>query len=164
MLCSGKTKREGWLTLDANAKCKPDYHHSLPGFPFSIEEQSWDEIELIHGIEHFYLWEARQLLKECYALLRPGGRLVLEQPNILYAAKVMAGLLVPPKGAHGQFDMWPLYGDPNHKSSLFCHRWGYTPVTLAAELTTAGFDVDNITHLPARSHYKVRDFRMEAIK
>lgn len=75
-------------------------------------------------------------------ILKPGGKLVLECPNILTAA---AMLLKEPEraaraeGKDGQLAMWPLYGDPAWKDPLMCHRWGYTPATLIDLLKRCGF-------------------------
>ena len=40
---------------------------------------------------------------------------------------------------NGQMSMWPLYGDPNWKDPLMCHKWAYTPDSLMSVLMTAGF-------------------------
>lgn len=163
MLCSGRQRREGWTTLDANRRANPDIVATLPGLLDHVEPGTCSQIELIHGIEHFYLWEARPLLSEIFQALEPGGLAVFEQPDISYAAKVLLGLLDKPKPV-GQFAMWPLYGDPGHKSTLYCHRWGYTPDSLTEELVSAGFDAANISRPKARHHFPGRDFRLEARK
>ena len=161
-LCSGPDKPEGWTTLDANPDCAPHICQAVPPLPPEVRDTRWDVIQLIHGIEHFYLWEARRLLKECYEVLSLGGLLILEQPNILFAARVLSGLEAPLTSVEGQSDMWPLYGDPNHQSTLFCHRWGWTPESLKRELEAVGFK--HIIEVPAMTHLRKRDFRLEANK
>ena len=118
----------------------------------------------IHVIEHIVPWLVPDLLTQCYDCLKIGGVLILEQPNILYAAKVLLGEVVPPAGEHGQFDMWPLYGNPNDHNEWMLHRWGYTPFTLMERLVGAGFIFEKITQKPAEFHQPVRDFRIEARK
>lgn len=109
-----------------------------------------DEILSVHVIEHFYPWEAQDLLHHWRDILKPGGRIVLECPNILTAAKM---LLAHPEraaraeGKDGQMAMWPFYGDPAWKDPLMCHRWGYTPVTLCDLLSQCGFR--NVRQEPA---------------
>jgi len=34
--------------------------------------------------------------------------------------------------------MWVLYGDPAWRDPLMCHRWGYTPRSLAQVMHEAG--------------------------
>lgn len=109
-----------------------------------MKTQQWQIVEMIHFLEHLYLWDARAQLRQIRAVLVPGGKLVVEVPNIGYAACVLCGLEQPPRGAAGQFDMWPLYGDPSHQNPLFGHRWGYTPESLVEELVGAGFARDPI--------------------
>lgn len=157
-----RRRRSGWTTLDGSGK--PDILATVPPLPEQVTAQLWDEIEMIHVIEHFPLWEARDILLSCWQILKPGGKLVLEQPNIEYAAKVLLGQERKPRGHKDQFDMWPLYGDPSHKDRSYCHCWGYTPKTLTDELLRVGFNPDAISTLRARSHFPVRDFRIEAVR
>lgn len=157
-------KREGWVTLDAHPRSNADIVGGVPPLPDAIKDQSCEAIEMIHFLEHLYLWDARELLVACHRALKVGGKLIIECPNIEYAARVLCGVESPPRGAPGQFDMWPLYGDPNHKDPLYGHRWGYTPESLERELKSVGFQRLGICRLPARSHFPVRDFRLEATR
>ena len=99
---------------------------------------------------------------DIYRHLISGGKLILEQPDISYAAKVLLGDVKPPAGAEGQFDLWPLYGDPTSKNPLYMHKWGYTRWSLLNLVQCCGFK--NAGVLPAKYHYPVRDFRIEAVK
>ena len=166
MIGAGRKRQRGWTTLDADVNTGADIIATLPPLPDAVLAQQWDEIEMIHVIEHFYLWEARELLPQLRDVLKMGGKLVIEAPNILYAARVLCGLEQPPrvaKSKQGKFDMWPLYGDPRGCNPLYGHRWGYSPETMREELIAAGFDAEKIEELPAQHHVAVRDFRIEAI-
>lgn len=161
LLLAGASKPDGWVTLDANEKYKADITATVPPLPRMVQDTCWDEIALYHGIEHLYEWEAQWLLHECRQCLAPSGRLVLEQPNILFAAQVLLRLREPLPGTMpGQCDMWPLYGDPTHRDPGYVHRWGWTPSTLATACLTAGFS--RVEVLPATAHWPERDFRVEA--
>lgn len=166
MIGAGSKRRSGWTTLDADPATGADIIATVPPLPAAVLAEQWAEIEMIHVIEHFYLWEARELLSQLRDVLRVGGKLVIEAPNIQYAARVLCGLERPPrtaKGKQGKFDMWPLYGDPRERNPLYGHRWGYTPETMRAELIAAGFDANAIEDKPAQHHVAIRDFRIEAI-
>ena len=119
---------------------KPDVVADLRSLQF--EQDYVDEILSVHVIEHFYPWEAENLLTHWKEILKPGGSIILECPNILTAAKM---LLEEPEraaravGKDGQMAMWPLYGDPAWQDPLMCHRWGYTPTTLKDLLEKCGF-------------------------
>ncbi len=48
-----------------------------------------DEVMAIHVIEHIERWEVVDVLKRWRDVLRPGGKLVLETPNLLSACKAI---------------------------------------------------------------------------
>jgi predicted SAM-dependent methyltransferase len=99
-----------------------------------------DEVMAIHVIEHFYRWEVVDLIKEWVRVLKPGGLLVLECPNLLAACEALLkdpDLASRPDQA-GSRTMWCFYGDPSWKDPLMCHRWLYTPQSLAQVMHEAG--------------------------
>lgn len=165
LLCCGPTRPPGYVRLDVNPEHKPDILAAIPPLPAEVHAHAWDVVELIHGIEHFWLWDAVPLLKDIHKVLRPGGTLVLEQPNIEAAARVLLGLTPPQYKGTLESAMWPLYGDPAHRDVGYMHRWGYTPVTLPALLREVA-TWSSITVLPQVYHAyaKGRDFRVEAVK
>ena len=164
----GKQTWPGWYCVDAVAHPKatrpPDLLHAFKFDngrlvnPLPIESGIATEVHAYHFIEHVYLWEAPAVLAEWRRLLKPGGGLVLELPNIEAAARNLLA------GMHDQMCMWPFYGDPQHKDPFMCHRWGYTPKTLKKLLTDNGFS--DIRLLPPQTHGKrtTRDMRAESRK
>ena len=99
-----------------------------------------DEILAVHVVEHFWRWEIVHVLKEWIRVLKPGGLMILECPNILSACEEF---LRNPKihalpGPEGQRTMWVFYGDPRWQDPLMVHRWGYTPQSLGAVMHEAG--------------------------
>lgn len=142
---------EGYINVDfteARKGSRPDVIADLRALSF--EQNYADEILSIHVIEHFYPWETDALLNHWRNILKPGGVIVLECPNILTAAEML--LKEPDRaakanGKDGQLAMWPLYGDPAWKDPLMCHRWGYTPTTLIDLLQSCGFR--NVRREPA---------------
>jgi SAM-dependent methyltransferase len=142
---------QGYINVDfaeSRKGNKPDIISDLRALEFAHDYA--DEILSVHVIEHFYPWEAKDLLLHWKDILKPGGRLVLECPNILTAAEML--LKDPDRAARadgkdGQLAMWPLYGDPAWKDPLMCHRWGYTPTPLIDLLNHCGFS--NVRREPA---------------
>ena len=47
-----------------------------------------DEILAVHVVEHFWRWEVVNILKEWLRVLKPGGKLILELPNLESACTV----------------------------------------------------------------------------
>lgn len=129
-----------------------DLHHLEP-----FGDDSADEIMAIHVVEHFWRWEVADVLREWVRVLRPGGRMILECPNLITACEEL--LKDPARaagpGQEGQRTMWVFYGDPHWRDPLMCHRWNYTPQSLRALMEEAG--LVNVRQEPAQ--FKLREPR-----
>ena len=157
----------GYVNVDvveARAGMKPDVICDLHDLaPF--EDASADEILSVHVVEHFWRWEIRDVLREWVRVLKPGGRMIVECPNILSAAQSL--MQSPLEGARedqaGQRTMWVFYGDPKWKDPLMIHRWGYTPESLRDLLAEAG--LRDVRQEPAQFKLREpRDMRVVGIK
>lgn len=163
----GRHVLDGWTNVDMEVSPKaarpPEILASAVAIP--LPDSCADEVMAIHVLEHFYRWEVAAVLAEWRRLLKPGGQLTLELPDILKCARNLIKLSAAGAGAD-QIDsqaMWGLYGDPGTRNPLMCHRWGWHPATLQAELQAAGF-TDLVWpatkwHPAGRAH---RDMRVEA--
>jgi SAM-dependent methyltransferase len=108
----------------------------LNGFPDAYA----DEVLAVHVVEHFWRWEVLEVLKEWCRVLKPGGKMILECPNLKSACEefLRNDELGALPGPEGQKTMWVFYGDPRWKDPLMVHRWGYTPKSLARIMHEAG--------------------------
>ena len=124
-----------------------------------------DELIAIHVIEHFWRWEVAGVVRKWMRVLKPGGRLVLECPNLISACE--AFLANPAARAQpdmrGQTSMWVFYGDPQWQDPLMVHRWGYTPASLSDLMCEAGL-VDARQEAAQFKLREPRDMRIVAIK
>jgi len=124
-----------------------------------------DEVMAIHVVEHFWRWEIVGILKEWIRVLKPGGKLILECPNLLSACQEL--IKDPINSAKstksGQRSMWVFYGDPSWKDPLMMHKWGYTPHSLAQIMFECGLkDIKQ-----EKAQFKLReprDMRLTGIK
>jgi ubiquinone/menaquinone biosynthesis C-methylase UbiE len=124
-----------------------------------------DEILAVHVVEHFWRWEVVDILKEWVRVLKPGGKLILECPNLRSACEEF--LRNPDQaalpGPEGQRTMWVFYGDPRWTDPLMVHRWGYTPRSLAQVMHQAG--LTELTQEPAQFKLREpRDMRITGIR
>lgn len=159
----GARHLQGYINVDKAVRgmTSPDVDADIRALPF--DDETADEIIAIHVIEHFYHWEVNSVLREWARVLKPGGTIILECPDIKKAALHLVNAVTLNMGISDQLTMWPLFGDPSHKDPLMCHKWGYTPGTLAFELEKAGFT--DCVEEPAQYHMKTtRDMRVVAVK
>lgn len=158
-LGAGKMRLAGFVSVDIQPHPKagaPDIIADVRNVP--LQDECADEVHAYHVIEHFHRWQTADVLSEWKRLLKPGGLLVLELPNLEAAARNLLA------GMDDQMAMWPIYGDPSHKDPYMCHPWGFTPKSIKALLSECGFT--RIELLPPQTHGRRanRDMRVEARK
>lgn len=151
---------DGWTNCDIQVSPKaprpPEILCDVKSIP--LEDECADVVMALHLLEHFYQWEAPAVVQEWRRLLKPGGKLILELPNLEAACRNLL------KGMKDQMSMWPLYGDPGHKDPYMCHRWGYTPKTVTRFLKQQGFKKIQILKPQTHGRRANRDMRVEAIR
>lgn len=80
-LGSGPLKKDGYLNIDFFGVPEVDYGADLRR-PLKIAEGAVDGIVTEHVLEHLTYGEAKQLLGECYRILKPGGILRVIVPDL----------------------------------------------------------------------------------
>ncbi len=166
-ICCGRQVIDGWTNIDVKASPRaprPPEMLAMAG-EIPLPDGCADEIMVIHGWEHFYLWECEVIITEWRRLLRDGGRLILEMPDLLKCCRNVLNNFHMPGKDPNQHTMWGLYGDPRTEDPYMMHRWGWTPKSLREFLKAHGFL--NITDAEPKWHPAgriARDMRMEATK
>ncbi len=162
----GPEKRDGWINVDTQAEVKPDIVSSVESLPM-FPNSSVDVIEANHLFEHLTFDQAKRALIEWSRILRPGGELFLELPDLEACIRIL--------GRHQDergFDLGliGIYGWPpaiEAEGMPQVHKWGWTKKALADELRTSGFTTVEFGPITQtwRAAAKVgRDLRLRAVR
>lgn len=153
-LGAGAMRIEGWLSVGLE-----DHHDIRQDLtkPLQILAHA-DDIMAIHVFEHFQRWEAPGILADWHSCLKPGGKLVLEMPELLRCCRSVLDNPDPRRG------IWGLFGDPGYKDPLMVHKWCYSEPEIAGLLMDAGFRKPRFTTPQFHGRKTLRDMRVECIK
>lgn len=162
----GPEKRAGWINIDANAAAGPDIVADVESLP-QFEAASVDVIEACHLFEHLTYSQARAALAEWARVLKPGGELLLELPDLDACVRILGKY----KDERG-FDLgligifgWPPAIDEEGAPQI--HKWGWTRAALSAALREAGFqqvEFGPITQTWRAAAKVGRDMRLRAVR
>ncbi len=164
----GRSIQDGWVNVDIAisplAKRPPEILADVRSVP--LPDGCADEIMAIHIFEHFALWECAAVIGEWRRLLKVGGLIALEMPDIIKCChNIINGVPGKSPDKPYQLGMWGVFGENTEAEPLMGHKWGWTFSTLKPFLAGHGFA--KIREQDTRYHYSgrlLRDFRVEAIK
>lgn len=154
---------DGYLNVD---KYKKDVDIKDDLFNLKLPQDCADEILASHIIEHVYYMQAPELLKLWFNALKPGGKLILELPDLEAQCKAFLE-----GDDQAKFEMTVcIYGcsaehvNPTliNKGESSPHLWGFYPKVLSAMLSEIGYK--DIQILPAQKGHMGCNFRVEATK
>lgn len=142
-LGSGGDYIDGYVNVDLYAE-RADERYDISRLPQLNE--TVDEIRAFHVIEHFDYIHGFDVLQEWYRVLKPGGRLHLETPDLEASCKEFIN--------RDQDGQWKLLGhmfsEPWVNPGLL-HKMLYPEWLLRKSLNAVGFTV--INRLPPSSGY-----------
>ncbi|OGS33736.1 MAG: hypothetical protein A2293_14375 [Elusimicrobia bacterium RIFOXYB2_FULL_49_7] len=132
----------------------------------SMPDQSVDEILTIHTLEHFNRWLTVSLIRKWFGWLKPGGKLIVEQPDLdqcihFYINHLGEDLDTPLGKLNRGYIQF--YGNQWDELDHETHRYVWTAGEFKQVLAAAGFSKISISHA-ARYHIPQRDMYVEAIK
>lgn len=76
----GEDYKQGYLNVDAFDSTVAD--KKMQAYDLQVEDNSFDEILMSQLIEHLGIVGSIHCLSECYRVLKPDGKLIIETPNI----------------------------------------------------------------------------------
>lgn len=114
-----------------------------------------------HVIEHFYLSDALKVIDNIRTVMRKGGKLIMEAPDIVGCYEYYIGKLNDPAKYNDA-----IYGNEPHRlkwGNEWMHKNGWTGKIMGDTLTKRGFKVTGIG-IGLTHGMGARDFRVEAVK
>jgi SAM-dependent methyltransferase len=157
------TKRiPGYMGVDKNSD-RADFR--MDAFELEVPDECADEVLAMHFIEHLPQHRAPEMLTKWFKMLKPGGKVVMETPDL----EAMCKEFLESEDKHSV--AVTIFGaavenpdDPEikEKGALSPHLWGYTPKTLSELCEAVGFK--DIQILPPHGNHPGKNFRLEAVK
>lgn len=106
----------------------------LSALPF--QDDSVDEIWSSHALEHVPMRKIPETLKEWLRVLKPGGRAIIQTPNMDYIAKYWL------TGPDRHWAEAMIFGNQDHDGEF--HKCAFTSQTLRGDLEGTGWEVKRI--------------------
>ena len=153
--CGGKYKdgttpgfaSDDWkeVRLDIDESANPDIISSVLDLSV-IDSESFDAIFSSHNIEHVYAHEVPIMLGEFLRVLNDDGYFVVNCPNLIPVARLIVEdkltepAYISPAGPISPLDILHGHGASIKRGNEFmAHKTGFTPKSLDAALSEAGF-------------------------
>ena len=143
----GRNILPGWLNSDFSPKSPEVLQLDARG-RFPLADQQFDYIFSEHMIEHIAYQKGASMLRECWRVLRPGGRLRISTPDLAFLIDLRRSDRSP---LQDEYIRWATqkfvkdapYADDTFVINNFVRRWGhlfiYDEKTLRAGFAAAGF-------------------------
>jgi len=128
---AGLTPRPGFMSLDVVAEVHPDI--CAPMWAVPVPDNSVDELFSTHSLEHIPQERVILTLQEWLRILRPGGKLVLQTPDLIWICK---NFLEHPEPNWHLATIYGLQTTPGEY-----HQTGFTESILRDYLLQAGWTI-----------------------
>jgi predicted SAM-dependent methyltransferase len=143
---AGDNNSVGWLNTDIEPMAEQVYLDATKQFP--LPDSSFHYVFAEHMIEHVPWEGGLAMVKECYRVLAPGGKLRIVTPNLTKFMELLSGAsdadaqrFIKIKLGHHGWPITPVAGAYifNHEVRDFGHQFLYEPGSLRNTLELAGF-------------------------
>lgn len=129
-----------------------------------FNENSVDLIQAFHLVEHIPVYEIEKTIIRWFEILKPGGLLVVELPDLVKSCiNFLSSLTTKDQTTVNNLGLYGIYGQPTPGNTFMEHKWGWIPDTLGQVFVNCGFE-DVEAKMPQTHQGPVRDFRLEARK
>lgn len=161
----GSVYLKDYVNIDVSSDSVADIVSDLRDIYKLYPVNSVSEIFLVHSISYLRLWEGLDFFKQSFQLLKEGGSLILEFPDLEKCASLIiqskndyTNYIEAVRGIYA-FDLDQI----QNKESFHTYRFGWSAWHIEQELKNIGFK--NIMCSEGELHnHKWRDTRVEATK
>jgi ubiquinone/menaquinone biosynthesis C-methylase UbiE len=142
----GLDKRDGYINIDIREEVKPDLVIDLEKELLKrFNDESIEEIIAKDFIEHLSWRVVEDFLKDCYRVLKKGGRMYIQTPDLEAISKK---IILNPNFKYGELEGYKaisywVYGSGDYENPSF-HKAGFTIPTLKELLEKIGFKIEDI--------------------
>jgi len=163
-LGSGDMIKEGYINYDAmmwhRGGRQTDVIGRIEDITKVYAENTFSEILCAHVIEHFIAPEALKVLKDILWLLKPGGKAIIEGPDLLGMYDLY---ITQQNNIHKLIEgIYPIVNVVKYGPEMN-HRSGWTRELMGETMAGIGFEVVHVGK--GMTHgYDRRDFRVEGVK
>ena len=134
---------DGYVNIDGNESSDPNSYVHDVSLAFPIPDNSVDEILTVHVIEHIDRRDIEQTFKEWIRILKPGGIVATEWPDMLKVCKEIVAhpeVLWSTDRAEMKRTMYLLFSNTiRYKDPAMRHVWGYSEESLGKKFLEHGF-------------------------
>ena len=153
-LGSGSNYLEGYVNVDPQYGKKAEVKKDACAYLVGLNENTVDEILCEHLLEHLTPDKAEGMIGHCYRVLKPGGVIFAECPDLdsiahAYTREQYLDITDAPISFNDFLK--GIFGAPGGVSVGQGHVWGYSRKTLNALLKRAGFET---IYIPDRKEYR----------
>lgn len=120
---------------DQDPEVRPDVRCDIRAIP--EPDGTFDVVNSRHTLEHFMWDEAPALIREWTRILKVGGTLRINVPNLAYAAREIVRADENPDVSVGLYPLWQVYGKQDGSPGEV-HRNGFTRHGLRSLLDSCG--------------------------
>lgn len=160
---AGNDRTPGYITVDkfsSHADVKQDL------LELSLPQSCADEILAMHIVEHLPQHRVPEVLHKWLNILKPGGRLIIETPNIEELFRSFETATDEERHTLTSCIYGAYVEEINERTEKYGadspHIWGYYPKNLSSLLEQIGYQ--EIQVLPPQGPHPGKNFRIEAIR
>ena len=124
---------DGWVTYDLVGADSTGFMWNITGY------REVEEIRCVHALEHVERAMVLPTLLEWHRILRPGGVLTVEVPDLEYVCRFVLD------GTGPDWGLAMLYGTQEDEGQF--HRTGFTRQGLRDALVAGGFEEPTVEHV-----------------